>query len=63
MVVLPVFIGGRGTKFTHDGPEVEISRDECPVARVPFVDLLEFANNHSLKANARDDRVAAKNVS
>lgn len=43
------FIAGRGTRFEIDGPDVIISRDDLPVSKIPFVDLLEFANNHPLR--------------
>lgn len=42
------FVSGRGTTFIIDGPEVEIQREDMPMARVPFLDLLEFAERHPL---------------
>lgn len=46
-----MFVAGRGTRFEIDGPDVVIGREDVPVSRVPFVDLIEFVNNHPLRAN------------
>lgn len=45
------FVSGRGITFIIDGPEVEILQDARPAARVPFVDLLEFAQSQTLKSS------------
>lgn len=44
-----IFVAGRGTSFEIVGPDVLVSRDESPIAEIPFVDLLEFAQHHPLQ--------------
>ena len=46
------FVSGRGTTFIIDGPEVEIHREGMSMTRIPFVDLLEFAERHPLVPSA-----------
>lgn len=44
------FVSGRGITFIIDGPNVEILQDTDLKARIPLIDLLEFAQSHPLKA-------------
>ncbi|SPF55453.1 hypothetical protein SBF1_830014 [Candidatus Desulfosporosinus infrequens] len=51
-----MFFAGRGTCFEIDGPNVVITRDDVPLSRVPFVDLVEFVNSHPLRADLTVDK-------
>jgi hypothetical protein len=47
---LVAWVAGQGTTFLIDGPDVEVIRDDQPLARVPLVDILAFARQHPLTA-------------